>query len=86
MRISNILIEDNIKEKILSKHNVKASEIKKLIFSNPLILKGRQNKYIAIGHYQKYLTVIFEVYKNTAFIVTAYPSSDAQIRLYKKKK
>lgn len=41
---------------------------------------------MAVGHYQRYLTIIFEMYKNQAFIITAYPSSEVQIKLYKKKK
>ena len=86
MKIINILIEGNIKEKILSKHNVEATEIKQVIFSNPLILKVRKNRYMAMGHYQRYLTIIFEIYNNIAFVITAYPSSEAQVKLYKKKK
>lgn len=76
----------SIKEKILDKHNVEAAEIKQVIFSNPLILKSGKNRYMAIGYHQIYLTVIFEIDNNIAFIVTAYPSSEAQIKLYKKKK
>ena len=86
MKITNILIEDNIKEKILDKHNVEATEIKQVIFSNPLILKSGKNRYMAIGSHQRYLTIIFEIDNGIAFIVTAYPSSDAQVKLYKKKK
>lgn len=41
---------------------------------------------MAIGYYQRYLTIIFEIYNNIAFIITAYPSSESQIKLYKKKK
>lgn len=86
MRISDVLIEDKIKEKILNKHNVGADEIEEVIFSNPLILKSKENRYIAVGHHQRYLTVIFEVHKNTAFIITAYPSTETQIQLYKQKR
>jgi preprotein translocase subunit SecF len=39
MRFDNIIIEDKIKEKILSKHNVQASEIVNVLLSNPLVLK-----------------------------------------------
>lgn len=86
MRITNILIEDKIKEKILSKHNVEANEIKQVMLSNPLILKSKKNRYVAIGQFQRYLTIVFELYKETAFIITAYPSSETQIKLHKKKK
>ena len=86
MRITSILIEGKIKEKILDKHNIEATEIKQIIFSNPLILKSRKDRYITIGYYQRYLTIVFEIYDNIAFIITAYPSSEAQIKLYKKKR
>ena len=86
MFIRNVLIEDKIKEKIADKHNVQAIEIKNIFFNSPLILKTRFSRFIAIGHFQRYLTVIFEYNKGTANIITAYPSSDAQIKLYKKKR
>ena len=79
-------MEDKIKEKILYKHKVKADEIKELFLSKPLILKSRENRYIAIGHNLRFLTIIFEVVGETAFIITAYPSSEAQRKLYKLKK
>ena len=85
MRFDNIIIEDRIKEKILSKHKVSASEIKDVLLSKPLILKTKLNRYIAIGHHQRYITIIFELNKKTANIITAYLSSDSQIKLYKKK-
>jgi len=86
MKITGILIEDKIKDKIISRHNVEADEIKQVIFTNPLVLKSKENRYLAIGHYQRYLTVIFEMHKNIAFIITAYPSTEVQIKLHKKKK
>ncbi len=85
MKITDILIEDKIKEKILIEHNVSASEIKSIILNNPYVSKAKGNRYMAIGCYQKFITIIFEMIKNTAFIVTAYPSSEAQIKLYKLK-
>ncbi|MEK6952958.1 MAG: hypothetical protein AABX29_08145 [Nanoarchaeota archaeon] len=72
MKISGIFIEDKIKEKILNKHNVEADEIKQTIFSNTLVLKTKENRYMVIGHHQRYLTIIFEMYHGTAFIITAY--------------
>ena len=86
MRITKILIEDKIKEKILYKHGISASEIKNVLLDNPYTLKTRENRYLTIGYYQRFLTIIFEMIKNTAFIVTAYPSSDAQRKLYKRKR
>ena len=86
MRILGILIEDKVKEKILNKHNVKSSEIKQVILNDPYVAKSGKNRYIAIGFYQRFLTIIFEMEKNTAVIVTAYPSTVAQRKLYKLKK
>ena len=85
MKIKDILIEDKIKEKILWKHNIRASDIKDALLDSPYILKTKNGRYLAIGHNHKFVTIIFEIVKNTAFIITAYPSSDAQRKLYKQK-
>lgn len=86
MLIRNVLIEDKVKEKIIEKHGVHATEIKNILLNNPLVLKTRFNRIMAIGHFQRYLTIIFEYSKGIADIITAYPSSEAQIKLYKKKR
>lgn len=86
MRIVNIVIEDKVKEKILSKHNVRANEIVNVLLSKPLILKTKEDRYMAIGFFERYLTVIFEIKNKCTNIVTAYLSSTAQVSLYKKKK
>ena len=86
MRFYNIIIEDKVKEKILTKHNIEAEEIKQVLLSKPLVLKAKYQRYIAIGKSERYLTVIFDLKKDVANIITAYPSSEAQIRLYKRKK
>ena len=85
MRILDILIEDQIKEKILKKHNVKSAEIKQAMLSNSYIIKSGKERYMAISYYQRFLTIIFEMQGNTAFIITSYPSTDAQRKLYKSK-
>ena len=86
MKIRNILIEDKVKEKILFKHKVTAFEIKMALLNNPLILKTRKNRYLAIGKDQRYITIIFEFLNNTAFIATAFPSSESQRKLFKLKR
>ena len=85
MRILDILIEDKVKEKVLDKHNVRSSEIKKIMLDNPYVVKSGKNRYMAIGYYQRFLTIIFEMEESTAVIVTSYPSTDAQRKLYKLK-
>ena len=86
MRFDNVIIEDKAKVKILSKHNIEANEIINVLLSNPLVLKTKLERFIAIGYYQRYLTVIFDNKEKNTNIVTAYPSSEAQIKLYKRKK
>jgi len=86
MIIENVIIEDKVKEKILEKHNVTAFEIENVLLSNPLVLKAKQNRYLAIGLYHRYLTLIFEYSKKTANIITAYPSSEWHVKLFKEKK
>ena len=86
MRFDNILIEDKVKEKVLSKHNVEAGEIINVFISKPLVLKTKLDRYIAIGYYHRYLTIIFDKKGKNTNIITAYPSSEAQIKLYKRKK
>lgn len=61
MRILDILIEDKIKEKIFNKHNVKSSEIKQIMLNDPYVAKSGKNRYMAIGYYQRFLTIIFEI-------------------------
>ncbi len=86
MIIENVIIEDKIKEKILEKHNVTAEEIRKVLYRNPLTLKTKNKRYLAIGSDYRYLTIVFEYANKTANIITAYPSSKWQKKLYKKKR
>ena len=86
MKIVNVLIEDRIKEKILNKHNVQASEIKLTLLNKPLVLKSKENRYLALGYGRRHLTIVFEMEDETAFIITAYPSSEGQKKLYREKR
>ena len=86
MIIENILIEDQAKAKILEKHNVTADEIKTILPGKVLTLKTHSKRYIAVGFGYRYLTIVFEYENKTVNIITAYPSSDWQIKLYKSKK
>jgi len=86
MIIENIIIEDKVKEKVLDKHNVTAEEIKSVLLRNPLVLRTKEKRYLAIGFGNRYLTIVFEYFRKTANIVTAYPSSEWQKKLYKSKK
>ena len=64
-------------------------EAEEILFSQPVVRRARDGRYMAIGLARRtasYLTVIFEFEKGAAEIVTAYPSSDWQIKLYKRSK
>jgi len=86
MKIEKVIIEDQIKEKVFSKHHVEALEIKGVLMSNPLVFKSKLGRYLAIGNCYRFVTIIFECKGKTANIITAYPSSQSQIKLYKKKR
>ena len=86
MNITSVVIEERIKAKIFDKHTIDTEEIEQVIRGNPFVLKTKEQRYMAIGFYQRYITVIFEMVGSSAFIITAYPSSEAQIKLWKRKK
>ncbi|MEK6907224.1 MAG: hypothetical protein AABW45_01735 [Nanoarchaeota archaeon] len=87
MRIKKILVELNVEEKINKKHRVYREEIDNALFEgNPIYFKTRKNNYMAITLKERYITIVFKYNKNIANIKTAYPSSDGQIRLYKKRR
>ena len=70
----------------MDKHNVRSSEIKDALLNYPHFLRAKGRRYMAISFSNRFLTIIFELIKDTAKIITAYPSSDAQRKLYKHKK
>lgn len=86
MKLRGILIEEHIKEKILWKHGITAREIEEVLLDSPLILKVSKERYIAVGHSNRFITIIFETLGTLAFIVTSYLSSDVQRKLYKHKR
>ena len=86
MKIRKILVETDIQEKILWKHGVKREELENaLLEGNPRFFKIRDNWYMAVTHFEYYLTIIFEYNQLNAIVKTAYKSSDWQIRRYKRK-
>ena len=87
MRLKKVLIELKIQEKINKKHGIHRKEIEDALFEgNPLFFKTTEQKYIALTHKDRYMTIIFTHNKDIAKIITAYRSSNWQIKLYKKKK
>ena len=86
MFIKVVLLESKIEEKIYKKHNIKKEEIYNIIFDDyPFYFKTRDKKYLCIGKYNKYITIIFYLKNNKAEIITAYSSSKWQIKLHKRK-
>ena len=87
MRVKKILIELDTEEKINKKHGLYRKEIEDALFEgNPIFYRTKENKYVAIASKEKYITIIFLYRKGTATIKTAYPSSDWQIKLFKRKR
>lgn len=87
MLIERVLIEEEVKQKILQKHNVRAREIRHVFDRDPYMTRTRDDRYLMIGKaHTRFLTVIFEYSQNTAFVVTAYDAADWQKNLYKEKK
>ncbi|MBI2148451.1 hypothetical protein HYU23_02130 [Candidatus Woesearchaeota archaeon] len=87
MNIEALDIGKNTKNKIFHKHSVEIIEIKQTIFyDDPIYFKSGNNKYMCIGKYNRHITVILKKIGKRARIVTAYPSSKWQVRLYRRKK
>jgi len=86
MLLKGIIISKSTKKKILYKHHIKGDELYRLFNENPLYLRIGDCVYLAIGVWQRYITIIFSYNKGIARIITAYPSSKQQIRLFKKKR
>jgi len=86
MRIHQVRISEWIAEKIQVEHGVFLDEAEEILFSDPVVRRAKDGRYMAIGLIDRYLTVIFEFERGTAEIITAYPCSDWQVRLYKRSK
>jgi uncharacterized DUF497 family protein len=72
MRIYEVRISEEIAEKIQAQHGVLPEDAEEILFSQPVIRRARDGRYMAIGLANGYLTVIFEFEKGAAEIVTAY--------------
>ena len=86
MRNLIIYVSPNVEEKLLYKHGIELAELKDALkYGNPRFFKQEGKIYKAITHHLRYITIIFEYNKPTANIITAYPSSESQIKRYNKK-
>lgn len=87
MKIDIIRIDPYIQRKIYEKHNILAEEIELVLKENkPIFKKVGGNQIMAIGLYNRYITIFFKynLKRKQATIMTAYPSDKKQIKYYKK--
>ena len=86
MKNIKLYISKDVEEKALYKHGLELEELNNALeHGNPRIFKQGHGVYIIITHYARYITFIFKKDKEEASMITAYPSSDSQIRRYNKK-
>lgn len=88
MIVKSIRIRRDIKEKIETKHSITLIEIEKALLENNPKFKKARGCYMGIGLWKRYLTIFFNYNGKVkeAEIITAYPSSRWQIKLYKQMK
>ena len=86
MIVRKVIIGRDVKIKTYYKHGVRFREIREALLNKPLLRKTRDGKYMAINLVERYMTIIFAYYGGTADIITAYPSSNWQIKLFKRKR
>ena len=86
MEIKTVVLSKQTVYKIHCKHGVRIKEIKSVLLGNPYVSKTKFERYVAIGKDTRFITVVFTFEQRVAEIVTAYPSSEWQIKLYKTKK
>jgi len=87
MKNLQIHLSHNVQEKILCKHRIDVYElIEAFKYGKPKIIKLEGKTYMAITHYLRYITMIFEYNAPIANVITAYSSPPWQKRLHKAKK
>ena len=73
-----------VEEKTFKKHGVGKGEVEMtLLLDEPKYFKTWMGRHAAVGLSDRFVTVIFEYKRGNANVITAYPSSDNQIRRYK---
>jgi len=85
--IKAVKIEPKIAVKIYEKHAVFTEEIEQVLKERKTVFKKvGGSQYIALGLWDRYLTIFFMYDSKTkeASITTAYPSSRKQIHIYKR--
>lgn len=89
MIVKTIKITVQTKIKIYNKHGITMEEIKNILLEDePYFAKARLGRYVSLGKWNRHITIVFtyNLPNKEADIITAYPSADWQIKLYKRKK
>lgn len=88
MIVEAVKIRKQVKEKIETKHSITIGEIEKVLLEDKPKFRKVRDCYMAIGIFDRYLTIFFTYNWKTkeAELITAYPSSRWQIKLYKRSK
>ena len=86
MIITEVVIDKEVNAKVYNKHSIRFKEAKDVLLNKPLVKRTKDGRYMAVNLVERYVTVIFSYYNGIADIVTAYPSSDWQIKLFKRKR
>ena len=87
MKINIIGISPQTQKKIYEKHSILAEEIRLILKDDkPIFKKAGGNQIIALGLYNRYLTIFFKYSskRKQAIITTAYPSDKKHIKYYKR--
>lgn len=84
MQIVDVYLGQEIEEKILTKHGVLREEVEEMLLADePRYFRTRKGRYSAVGITNRFITVIFEYSNGLAKVITAYCSSNTQIRRYR---
>lgn len=89
MIIKAVKISFETKIKIFNKHGITMEEIENVLLEGkPYFAKTKLGRYIALGKWNRYITIAFDYSEinKEAEIITAYPSSRWQIKLFRRKK
>tara|TARA_Y100000310_G_C20433263_1_gene692507 strand:+ start:546 stop:806 length:261 start_codon:yes stop_codon:yes gene_type:complete len=79
-------ISEDVQTKITYKHGITLDELKtSLLYGKPKVFKLKGEVHVALTHFHRYITIIFDRDGNQAKVRTAFPSSEEQIRRYKRK-
>ena len=86
MHLEDVYVEEAAEEKILRKHGVAREEIETALMADePKHFRTRGGRYMGIGFGERFISVVYENRNSIAIVVTAYPSSRWQVKMYKRK-